>query len=303
MKHILCVFLFVCFLLHFICYIKHGSLSSRLLNIWILTSNCHWFSCFWFSFIYIFPRSRQWHPTPVLLPGKSHGRRSLVGCSPWGREESDMTERLHFHFPALEKEMATHSSILAWRIPGTGEPGGLPSMWSHRVRHDIFPSGSVSKESACNSGDLGSSPGLRRSSGGEHGNPLQYSSLENPHGQRILACCSPWDHRVRHNWMTKYSTALKPRASQVALVVKNLPANARHIREAGSIPGSGTSPEGGHGNLFLYSSLENPMNRGAWWATVHRISKNQTQLKWLNRHALKPKLVSRTNKSGQGRTN
>ena len=41
-----------------------------------------------------------------------------------------------FHFQALEKEMATHSSVLAWRIPGTGEPGGLPSMGSHRVRHD-----------------------------------------------------------------------------------------------------------------------------------------------------------------------
>ena len=41
---------------------------------------------------------RQWHPTPVLLPGKSHGWRSLVGCSPWGREESDTTEWLHFHF-------------------------------------------------------------------------------------------------------------------------------------------------------------------------------------------------------------
>ena len=41
-----------------------------------------------------------------------------------------------FHFDALEKEMATHSSILSWRIPGTGEPGGLPSMESHRVRHD-----------------------------------------------------------------------------------------------------------------------------------------------------------------------
>ena len=41
---------------------------------------------------------RQWHPTPVLLPGKSHGRRSLVGYSPWGREESDTTEQLHFHF-------------------------------------------------------------------------------------------------------------------------------------------------------------------------------------------------------------
>ena len=45
-----------------------------------------------------FPRRRQWHPTPVLLPGKSHGWRRLVGCSPWDHEESDMTERLHFHF-------------------------------------------------------------------------------------------------------------------------------------------------------------------------------------------------------------
>ena len=43
-------------------------------------------------------RRRRWHPTPVLLPGKPHGRRSLVGCSPWGREESDTTEQLHFHF-------------------------------------------------------------------------------------------------------------------------------------------------------------------------------------------------------------
>ena len=43
-------------------------------------------------------RRRRWHPTPVLLPGKSHGRRSLVSCSPWHREESDTTERLDFHF-------------------------------------------------------------------------------------------------------------------------------------------------------------------------------------------------------------
>ena len=52
-----------------------------------------------------------------------------MGHSPWGREESGMTERLPFtfHFHALEKEMATHSSVLAWRIPGMGEPGGLPS--------------------------------------------------------------------------------------------------------------------------------------------------------------------------------
>jgi len=46
-------------------------------------------ACYW---------RRQWYPTPVLLPGKSHGWRSLVGCSPWGRYESDTTERLHFHF-------------------------------------------------------------------------------------------------------------------------------------------------------------------------------------------------------------
>ena len=47
---------------------------------------------------HIISRRRRWHPTPILLPGKSHGRRSLVGCSPWGRKELDMTERLHFHF-------------------------------------------------------------------------------------------------------------------------------------------------------------------------------------------------------------
>ena len=78
-----------------------------------------------------------------------------MGCSPCGREESDRTEQLHFHFSlfffffnailpnlptfhfhSLEKEMATHSSVLAWRIPGTEEPGGLLSMGSHRVGHD-----------------------------------------------------------------------------------------------------------------------------------------------------------------------
>ena len=46
----------------------------------------------------VFTWRRQWHPTPVLLPGESHGRRSLAGCSPWGSEELDKTERLHFHF-------------------------------------------------------------------------------------------------------------------------------------------------------------------------------------------------------------
>ena len=82
------------------------------------------------------PWRRQWHPTPVFLPRKSHGWRSLVGCSPLSCEELDTTEWLHIHFHALEKEMATHSSVLAWRIPGMGQPSGLPSMGLHRVGHD-----------------------------------------------------------------------------------------------------------------------------------------------------------------------
>ena len=83
-------------------------------------------------------KRRQWHPTLVHLPGKSHRRRNLVGCSPWGCEVSDTTEdfTFTFHFHALEKEMATHSSVLAQKIPGMGEPGGLPSIGSHRVGHD-----------------------------------------------------------------------------------------------------------------------------------------------------------------------
>ena len=61
--------------------ILHGTWTGDSFFIW-------YYTCFW---------RRQWHPTPVLLPGKSHGRRSLVGCSPWGRKELDTTEWLHFH--------------------------------------------------------------------------------------------------------------------------------------------------------------------------------------------------------------
>ena len=57
------------------------------------------------------------------------------------------------------------------------------------------------------------------------------------------------------------------------LVVKNLPANAGDVRDVGSIPELERSPGGGHGNLLQYSCLENPINRGAWWATVNEIAK------------------------------
>ena len=67
-------------------------------------------------------RRRRWHPTPVLLPGKSHGRRSLVGCSPWGREEPDTTEQLHFHFS------------ISCIGEGNGNPLQCSCLWSPRDR-------------------------------------------------------------------------------------------------------------------------------------------------------------------------
>ena len=65
-------------------------------------------------------------------------------------------------------------------------------------------------------------------------------------------------------------------ASQVALVLKNAPANVGDTRDAGSIPGSGRSPGGGRGNPLQYSCLEKPMDRGARWAAVHGVIQSQT---------------------------
>ena len=85
-----------------------------------------------------FFRRRQWHPTPVLLPGKSHGQRSLVGCGPWGREESDTTERLPFRFSlsCIGEGNGDPLQCSCLENPRDWEPGGLPSMGSHRVGHD-----------------------------------------------------------------------------------------------------------------------------------------------------------------------
>ena len=68
----------------------------------------------------------------------------------------------------------------------------------------------------------------------------------------------------------------------MALVVNNPPANAADTRDMGLIPGSGRSPGGGHGNPLQYSCLENPMDRGGWWTTVHGVVKRQTRLKQLS---------------------
>ena len=73
-------------------------------------------------------------------------------------------------------------------------------------------------------------------------------------------------------------------ASQVAPVVNNPPASAGDMRDMGSIPGSGKCPGGGHGNPLQDSCLGNPLDREAWWATVHRVAKSQTLLNQLRTH-------------------
>ena len=123
-----------------------------------------------------------------------------------------------------EKEMAIHSSVLAWRIPGTGQPGGLLSMGPHRVGHHwsnlvgvvadlllfallcVIPNisskwkgglsgGLDSKESSSNARDQGLLPGLRRSPGERKWQPIPVSLPGESHGQRRLASCSPWGHK------------------------------------------------------------------------------------------------------------
>ena len=113
---------------HIVGIIQYVAFSEWLLSV----------SSVYLSFTHAFSRRRQWHPTPVLLPGKSHGWRRLEaavhGVMKSRTRLSNFTFTFRFH--PLEQEMATHSSVLAWRIPGMGQPGGLPSMGSHRVGHD-----------------------------------------------------------------------------------------------------------------------------------------------------------------------
>ena len=107
-------------------------------NLFISGCAASLFLCRLFSCCSEWAGIRRWHPTPVLLPGKSMDGgawwAAVHGVTKSRTRLSEFTFTFFFH--ALEKEMATHSSVLAWRIPGTGEPGGLPSVGSHRVGHD-----------------------------------------------------------------------------------------------------------------------------------------------------------------------
>ena len=82
----------------------------------------------------------------------------------------------------------------------------------------------------------------------------------------------------------------------MALVVKNLPANAGDVRGAGSIPGWGRSPGEGNGNPLQYSCLENPMDKGAWWATVHKVA--NSQIRW--KRLICSSKVTESGKDGDG---
>ena len=88
--------------------------------------------------------------------------------------------------------------------------------------------------------------------------------------------------RVCFSWAYQFTSKL----GLLALVVKDLPANTEDIRDASLIPGLGRFPGGRHGNPLQYSCLENSMNRGVWWALVHRLAKSQTRLKQLCMHSL-----------------
>ena len=108
-----------------------------MINFWCNLINFSFYEL-WYGVTSKSSRRRQWHPTPVLLPGKSHGWRSLEGCSPWGRWGSDTTEWLHFHFSlsCIGKGNGSPLQCSCLENPWTEEPGGLQSMGLLRVGHD-----------------------------------------------------------------------------------------------------------------------------------------------------------------------
>ena len=126
---------------------------------------------------------KAWHPTPVLLPGKSHGRRSLVGCSPWGRWGSDTTERQDSLFTFMHwrrKWQPLQYSFLEHPRDGGAWWAAIYGVTQSLTQLKWLSSSRVVKKLPTSAADLGSVSGSRRSPGGGHGNPLQYPCLGNP---------------------------------------------------------------------------------------------------------------------------
>ena len=125
--------------------------------------------------------------------------------------------------------------------------------------------------------DAGLIPGSWRSPGGGQGNPLQYSCLKNPMDRGAWQAIG---HRVtrsqiRLKWLSMHACIYIYLGLPWWLSAKG---STCWCRDVGSTPGSGRSPGEGNGNPLQYSCLENPMDRGAWWATVHGVTKSQTRL-------------------------
>ena len=132
----------------------------------------------------------QWQPTPVLLPRKSHRWRSMVGCSPWGHEESDMTERLHFHFSHSCIGEGNGNPLQCSCLENPRDGGawwaavyGVAQSWTRlkRLSSMAFLGGPAAKNLPAMQETWGQSLGnMDRSSGEGNGNPPQYSCLGNP---------------------------------------------------------------------------------------------------------------------------
>ena len=162
------------------------------------------------------PWSRKWQPTPVFLPGKFHGQRSLVGCSPRDHKESDTTECTPTPMPSLFLKPAPLLSSLSKSFYRTKV---LP-LKKPRVQLIGFP-GAI--------------------------------------------------YLFKNSFNFSFCTGI---GSPGGAVVKNQPASAGDTGDAGSIPASGRPPGGGNGNPLQYSRLENPMDKGAWWATAHEVTES-----------------------------
>ena len=145
--------------------------------------------------------------------------------------------------------------------------GRFFTSWDTRIAHVVWILGIRTEDS-------GPTFGMKP----EAGTLFTASLLQKP----FQFSLKPWGC-VGHNSRTSVKRC---QVSQVALVLKNPPANAGDIRDVSSIPGSGRSPGGGQGNLLQYSCLENSVDRGAWRATVRRVTQSQAQLKRCSMHTL-----------------
>ena len=182
-----------------------------------------------------------------------------MGSQRVGHDRATSLSLFTFHFHALEKEMATHSSVLSWRTPGTAEPGGvtqsrtrlerLSSSSSSLIKLNLTFKEGLPRGSAANVGetrDSGSVPGSGRAPGEGNGNPLQCSCLENSMGRGAWRATG---HSVAKSWT---------RLSDFTFFLSIVPFGE------------------GNGNPLQCSCLENPVDGGAWWATVYGVSGSWT---------------------------